>query len=260
MGKAALSRQLVDAVDRGDTPGVVALIVGRDGVLWEGAAGRLDAAHKIAMPSNAIFAIASMTKPVTTVAVMMLFEQGKLQLDDPVSKYLAGFGNLRVITQFHEKDATYETRPANRPMTIRHLLTHTSGIGYGFTNPIEHRLTEATKKAEWELPLQSDPGEKWIYGPGTNVLGMIVEKLSGEPLEDYFQQRIFKPLDYDVGIGPRGVPAIDLRQERTVGHDRGGPEGREKVRGGFETCQEASRQVSERLGSSVAWERTLFKD
>jgi methyl acetate hydrolase len=193
-GKAALSRQLTDAVDRSDTPGVVALIVGRDGVLYEGAAGSLDAAHKIVMPSNAIFAIASMTKPVTTVAVMILFEQGKLQLDDPVSKYLPGFDNLRVITQFHEKDATYETRPASRAMTIRHLLTHTSGIGYGFSDPIEHRLTEATKKAEWELPLLSDPGEKWIYGPSTNVLGMIVEKLTGEALEDYFQQRIFKPL------------------------------------------------------------------
>src|SRR5271165_3503082 len=192
--KAALSGQLSGAVSRGDTPGVVALLVGRDGVLYEGAAGKLDVANNIAMPLNAIFSIASMTKPVTSVAIMMLFEEGKLKLDDPVSKYLTGFDNLQVITKFNEKDATYETRPVKRPMTIRHLLTHTSGIAYGAFNPIEHRLTEATRKGEWELPLLSDPGDKWNYSASTRVLGMIVEKITGAPLEDYYQQRILKPL------------------------------------------------------------------
>ncbi|HEY6340129.1 MAG TPA: serine hydrolase domain-containing protein [Bryobacteraceae bacterium] len=194
VGKAALSRQLSEAVAHGDTPGVVALVVGRDGVFYEAAAGKLDATHNIAMPVNAIFSIASMTKPVTSVAIMMLFDEGKLKLDDPVSKYLPGFDNLRVITKFNEKDATYETRPAKGTMTIRHLLTHTSGIGYGFTNPIEYRLTQATKKGEWELPLLSDPGTKWNYSASTRVLGMIVEKITGTPLEAYYQQRIFKPL------------------------------------------------------------------
>jgi methyl acetate hydrolase len=192
--KAALSHQMSNAVRRGDTPGVVALVVGRDGVLYQGAAGKLDVAHDIAMPVNAIFAIASMTKPVTSVAIMTLFEEGKLKLDDPVSKYLAGFDNLRVITKFNEKDATYETRPAKRPMTIRHLLTHTSGIGYDFSNAIEHRLIEKTKKDEWELPLLNDPGDRWNYSASTAVLGMIVEKISGEPLEAYFQKHIFEPL------------------------------------------------------------------
>ncbi len=192
--KAALSRQISSAVSRGDAPGVVTLIVGRDGVLFEGAAGKLDVAHDVAMPVNAIFSIASMTKPVTSVAIMMLFEQGKLKLDDPVSKYLPGFDNLQVITKFNEKDATYETRPAKRAMTIRHLLTHTSGIAYGAFNPTVDRLKEATKKHEWELPLVNDPGDKWNYGPSTVVLGMIVEKISGESLEAYFQQHIFGPL------------------------------------------------------------------
>jgi CubicO group peptidase (beta-lactamase class C family) len=135
-----------------------------------------------------------MTKPVTSVAIMMLCEEGKLKLDDPVSKYLPGFDNLRVITKFNDKDATYETRPSKRPMTIRHLLTHTSGIGYAFSNPIEHRLTEKTKKKEWELPLLNDPGDKWNYSASTVVLGMIVEKISGEPLEASFQKHIFEPL------------------------------------------------------------------
>jgi methyl acetate hydrolase len=193
-GKAALSSQLSNAVIRGDTPGVVALVVGRDNVLYEGAAGKLDVAHEIAMPVNAIFSIASMTKPVTSVAVMMLFEEGKLKLDDSVSKYLSGFDNLQVITRFNEKDATFETRPAKRPMTIRHLLTHTSGIAYGFANPIEYRLTEATKKDEWELPLLNDPGDKWNYSPSTALLGKIVEKITGESLEACFQKRIFQPL------------------------------------------------------------------
>jgi methyl acetate hydrolase len=193
-GKGALSRELSSAVSRGDTPGVVALVVGRDEVLYEGAAGKLDVAQDIAMPVNAIFSIASMTKPITSVAIMILFEEGKLKLDDPVSKYLPGFDNLQVITKFNQKDATYQTRPAKRPMTIRHLLTHTSGIAYGFSNPIEYRLTQATNKDEWELPLVNDPGEKWNYGPSTAVLGMIIEKISGESLEAFFRQRIFGPL------------------------------------------------------------------
>lgn len=183
-----------DAVTRGDTPGVVEMVVGRDGVLYQGAAGKLDVGRGVVMPMNAIFSIASMTKPITSVVIMMLFEEGKLKLDDPVSKYLAGFDNLRVITKFNDKDATYDTRPAKRPMTIRHLLTHTSGIGYAFTNPIEYRLTQATKKGEWELPLLSDPGDKWNYSASTRVLGMVIEKITGMTLEDCYQQRIFKPL------------------------------------------------------------------
>jgi CubicO group peptidase (beta-lactamase class C family) len=219
-GKAALSSQLSNAVIRGDTPGVVALVVGRDNVLYEGAAGKLDVAHGIGMPVNAIFSIASMTKPVTSVAVMMLFEEGKLKLDDSVSKYLPGFDNLQVIMKFNEKDATYETRPAKRPMTIRHLLTHTSGIGYGFANPIEYRLTEATKKDEWELPLLNDPGDKWNYGPGTALLGKIVEKITGESLEACFQKRIFQPLgmaDTSYAVPPAQQPRLATKYTRLYG-------------------------------------------
>jgi methyl acetate hydrolase len=217
-GKATLSRQMSDAISRGDTPGVVALVVGRQGVLYEGAAGKLDVSHDIAMPVNAIFAIASMTKPVTSVAIMRLFEEGKLKLDDPVSKYLTGFDNLKVITRFNEKDATYETRPAKRPMTIRHLLTNTSGFAYGFCNPIEHRLTETTKKDVWELPLVNDPGGKWNYSPSTAVLGMIVEKISGETLEAYFQQHIFKPLgmvDTSYAVPLAKQPRVVTKYNRT---------------------------------------------
>jgi methyl acetate hydrolase len=190
----ALSKQLEAAVARGDTPGVVALVVDRDRVLYEGAAGKLDVGHNTPMPVDAIFNIASMTKPVTSVGIMMLLEQGKLQLDDPVSKYLQGFDNLKVITRFNEADGTYETRPAKRAMTIRHLLSHTSGIGYAFCNPIVARLQKGNQKSEWELPLLSDPGDKWNYSASTRVLGLIIEKVTGTNLEAWDQERIFKPL------------------------------------------------------------------
>ncbi|HXR90576.1 MAG TPA: serine hydrolase domain-containing protein [Steroidobacteraceae bacterium] len=189
---AELSDVLTAAVERGDTPAVVGLIVDRHGVLYEGAAGTLNGSG--ALPANAIFNIASMTKPVTSVAIMMLAEQGKLSIEDPVSKYLPGFDHLQVITKFNPKDGTYETRPAKHVMTVHHLLTHTSGIGYGFTNPIVARLQQGTQKQEWELPLLSEPGEQWHYSASTRVLGLILEKVTGQDLESWYQEHIFRPL------------------------------------------------------------------
>ena len=184
-GKAALAAQMNAAVKAGDAPAVVEIVVNRDSVLYEGASG---------LPTNAIFNIASMTKPVTSVAIMMLMEQGKLKIDDPVSKYLDGFDKLQVISKFNAADASYETRPAKNVMTIKQLLSHTSGIGYSFTNPIEFALVSKTKKGEWELPLLDDPGTKFNYSASTRVLGMIVEKVTGSPLEPWYQEHIFKPL------------------------------------------------------------------
>src|SRR5436190_4535422 len=173
-GRAAVTAQMNEAVKKGDAPAIVEIVVDRDGVLFEGASG---------LPTNAIFNIASMTKPVTSVAIMMLAEQGKLTIDDPVSKYLDGFDKLQVISKFNPADASYQTRPAKTVMTIRHLLSHTSGIGYSFTNPIEYALVNKTKKGEWELPLLNDPGTKWNYSASTRVLGFIVEKITKQDLE-----------------------------------------------------------------------------
>jgi methyl acetate hydrolase len=184
-GKAALAAQLNDSVQHRDTPGVAAIVVDRNGVLFRGSAG---------VPGDAIFNIASMTKPVTSVAIMLLMEEGRLKLDDPVSKYLEGYDRLQVISTFNAADATYETRPAKTVMTIKHLLSHTSGIGYGFTNPIENALTAKTKKGEWELPLLDDPGRKFNYSASTRVLGFIVEKVTGSLLEPWYQEHIFEPL------------------------------------------------------------------
>ena len=187
-GTAALAKQLATSLERGDTPGVVALVVDRDGETFSGTAG---------LNANTIFNIASMTKPVTSVAIMMLMEEGKLTLDDPVSKHLPGFDQLQVLTKFNAADGTYESRPAKNVMTIRHLLTHTSGIGYGFSSPVLAKLQPpgaTPPKPEWELPLLHEPGEAWTYGASTRVLGLIVQKHTGEQLEDYYQRRIFKPL------------------------------------------------------------------
>jgi methyl acetate hydrolase len=192
--KSAITAQLHAAVASGDAPGMVALIVDRNGEVYSATVGKLDPAGEVPMPADAIFNIASMTKPVTSVAIMMLLDQGKLALDDAVSKYLPGFDNLQVITRFNEADGSYDTRPAKRVMTLRHLLTHTSGIGYAFSNPIVARLQKDTDKLEWELPLLNDPGEKWNYSASTRVLGLIVEKITGMPLEDHYQQHIFLPL------------------------------------------------------------------
>jgi methyl acetate hydrolase len=191
---AAVAAVLDHAIERGDAPGVVGLVVDREGVLFAGAAGKLDVARDVPLRTDAIFRIASMTKPVTSVAIMILLEQRKLTLDDPVSKYLPGFDKLQVITRFNAVDGSYETRPATRTMTLRHLLTHTSGIGYGFSSPIVQRLQQGNEKAEWELPLLHEPGERWTYSASTRVLGMIVEKISSESLEAYCQEHIFVPL------------------------------------------------------------------
>jgi methyl acetate hydrolase len=184
-GKAALTAQMNGAVKLGYAPAIVEIVVDRDGALYRGSAG---------LPMNAIFNIASMTKPVTSVAIMMLAEQGKLKIDDPVSKYLDGYANLQVISKFNPGDATYEPRPAKTVMTIKQLLAHTSGIGYSFTNPIAFALVNKTGKGEWELPLLDDPGTKFNYSASTRVLGFIVEKVTGSPLEPWYQEHIFKPL------------------------------------------------------------------
>ena len=190
----ALSRALIAAVEQGDAPGVVGLVVDRNGVVFEGSAGQLNVAAGMAMPADAIFNIASMTKPVTSVAAMMLFEQGELGLDDPVSMYLPGFDALEVLTSFDAATGAFEAEPATSVMTVRHLLSHTSGIGYAFANSTVAALQQTIPGPEWGLPLLNEPGAEWHYSASTRVLGLIVEAVSGENLEELFQARIFQPL------------------------------------------------------------------
>jgi methyl acetate hydrolase len=193
-GAAALSTFLKTVTDRGDVPGVVVAVVGKDDILYHEAFGRSRTLSNAPMAKDTIFNMASMTKPVTSVAIMMLVDEGKLKLDDDVATYLPKYKSPLVISKFNEADATYETRPAKRPITIRHLLTHTSGIGYAVGSSMVTKIVAKTKKSELDLPLQFDPGESWAYGPSTRVLGDVVEAISGQKLDAFLESRILGPL------------------------------------------------------------------
>ena len=160
-----------------------------------------------------IFRIASMTKAITTVAIMQLYERGKLGIDDPVGNYIPAYKNMRVLDQFDPKDSSYTTVPAEKPITVRNLLTHTSGIAYGdFVSGDLHAIYQklgllkvGASQKKWtteefvdtlaSVPLAFQPGEKFLYGLNMDILGRIVEVASNEPLNQYFKENIFDPLE-----------------------------------------------------------------
>jgi len=193
-GAAAIDRMFQAAVDKGEIPGVVAAVTNKDQIVYLKAFGKQDVGKGIPMSKDTIFRIASMTKPVTSVWVMMLYEQGKLRLDDPAGNYVPSLKGREVIASFNEKDGTYTTRPAKQEMTIRHLLTHTSGLGYPFTSYTVLGIQQKAGTNPVDMPLLFDPGTKWNYSASTAVLGTIVEKLSGQPIEEFDQMKIFRPL------------------------------------------------------------------
>ena len=194
-GKSALDTFLARQVTRGVVPGVVVHVVSREGVLYSGAFGKQDAGKNVPLATDSIFRIASMTKAVTSVAAMMMIEQGKMKLDDDVSQYLPAFKSMQVLTSYDAKAGTYDTRPSTRPITIRQLLTHTSGIGYSWSDPGLALVQQKTNKGgETDLPLVHEPGEKWTYGASTKVLGDLVEKFSGERIDAFTDRHIAKPL------------------------------------------------------------------
>jgi len=185
---------LQGAVDRKDIPGVVAIVANRDRILYHQAFGKMDVMNDVEMQKDTIFGIASMTKAITSVAVMTLYEEGRFDLDDPISQYIDWLSNPQVITSFDEEEGTYSTKPAEGEITIRHLLTFTAGFGYGFSNSLMARLVEKTGKTERELPLLHEPGERWTYGMEVRVLGELAEELTGQTLPQFLKERIFDPL------------------------------------------------------------------
>ena len=192
---AAIDTSLRGAVERKDVPGVVALVTDRRRVLYQGAFGVADVATGRALAADALFRIASMTKPVTSVAAMQLVEQGRFGLDDPVEKYLPEFAGLKVFESFDAATGAYRLRPASRPPTVRHVLTHTSGLAYPFTSATWRDFKpRAGETYPFGGPLLFDPGERWHYSTSTDVVGRLVEVVSGQKLEDYFRQHIFAPL------------------------------------------------------------------
>lgn len=200
-------------INKGAFPGVVAIVV-RDGkIVYHKAFGKSDLDSKRTMQKDDIFRIASMTKAITSLGIMMLHEEGKIMLDDPISKYIPEFAKPNVLDQFNPKDSSYTTVPAKREITVRHLLSHTSGINYNaiagdermrmiYTKAggiIDAFTTEPLKIGDMvkklaKQPLTHQPGEKWTYGLSIDVLGYLIEIVSGQTLAEYFQQHIFAPL------------------------------------------------------------------
>jgi methyl acetate hydrolase len=187
-----IDEALRNAVDRKEIPGVVAMAADRSQVIYQGAFGMADIAAARPMQLDALFRIASMTKPVTAVAAMQLVERGHVALDDPAEKYFSEFANQSVFDSFDPATGAYKLRPATKPVTVRHLFTHTSGLGYRFTSPT---LRDYKPRAgDPARPLLFEPGEQWMYGTSTDWLGRLVEKISGLSLDEYFRRRIFVPL------------------------------------------------------------------
>lgn len=198
-GVAEINRFLSDAIQQGEIPAVEAIVVSKDTVLYHEVFGKRNAGRNLELQRGDLFDVASMTKPVTAAAVMMLYDEGKLDLDDPVSRYLTAFEDLEVMTSFNEEDTTYTSTLPMNPITIRHLLTHTSGMGYPFLHEPLQRLAEKLGDVGFlydymRFPLLYEPGAGWSYGISSRVLGALVEKVSGQRLDEFFARRIFSPL------------------------------------------------------------------
>lgn len=215
-----IGARMRQGVEKGEMPGAVVLVARHGHVAYFKAFGMRDPEAKAAMGTDAIFRIASMTKPITSLAIMMLAEEGKLSIADPAEKYLPEFKDLKVGTVAPGADGkpAVTLAPQRRPMTVQDLLRHTSGLTYGAggDNPLKQAYVDAkvsdrsqtnaelvTKLSKLALLFQ--PGTTWEYSVSTDVLGRIVEVVSGQPLDRFFEERILKPLKmHDTGFS---VPA-----------------------------------------------------
>lgn len=188
-----LNRYLAAAIESRGIPGAVALVVDADGVLFTGAYGQRNVADGVAMTNDSIFRIASMTKPIAATAIMMLVEEGKLSLDDEIADLLPDSVSQMVIENFNAADGSYTTRPAERPITLRQLLSHSSGLAYGFGSSVVTRLNQQGVNGT-AVPLLYDPGEAWSYGGGIAIVARALEQIEGRGLDEFLRQRLFGPL------------------------------------------------------------------
>jgi CubicO group peptidase (beta-lactamase class C family) len=195
-------------LDAGKLPGATILVARHGKAAYCRSFGLSDLEANKPMTIDTILRFYSMTKPITTVALMMLYEQGHFQLDDPVAAFIPSFKDLRVYVSDEKNDMV--TEPLHLPMTLHHLLTHTSGLTYGFGNqgPIaelyrahhtdfgdhDGPLEEVVERLA-QIPLEFQPWRRWNYGISFDVLGRVVEVVSGKPLDTFFKERIFEPLD-----------------------------------------------------------------
>ncbi len=209
---ARIDEMCAEAVSKGEVPGMVALLARQGKIVLYKAYGKADNQIGRNLKRDDIFRIASQSKAITSTAVMMLWEEGKFKLDDPVSKYIPEFKNPQVLKTFQYKDTTYTTTPASGEITIRQLLSHLSGLGYGIIDGDERMkmiyqkagvtdlfttekitIAESVKKLA-KLPLHQNPGEKFTYSEGLDVLGYLIEVVSGMPFDQYLRKHLFDPL------------------------------------------------------------------
>jgi CubicO group peptidase (beta-lactamase class C family) len=191
--------------------GSTTLVVKDNAVVYHKSHGYADLANKKPMPADAIYRIMSQTKAITSVAIMQLFEQGKLRLDQPVGDFIPEYATQTVLKDFNPADSSYTTEPAKRKITIRDLLSHRSGIDYAGIGSDKMKAIYAKAgipsglgninaalldkmKSLGRLPLVHQPGEKFTYGLNTDLLGCLVEVISGKSLDEYFKTNIFEPL------------------------------------------------------------------
>jgi len=208
---AHIDRLLEESVKNQQIPGAVALIVRNGKIVYFKSFGYSDIEKKSALKKDDIFRIASQSKAITSLAVMMLWEEGRFLLDEPVSKYIPEFKNPKVLKSFNKNDSSFTTEPAVREITIRHLLTHSSGIDYAVIGSPEFKAIYAKAgipsgigndtdvignkmKLLGTMPLKHQPGEQWTYGLNTDVLGYLVEVWSGMSFDQFLKTRIFDPL------------------------------------------------------------------
>lgn len=209
-----IDQMITEAIAQKEIPGAVALVAKNGQIVYHKSFGTANAEGR-ELKKDDIFRIASQTKAITSTAVMILWEEGKFRLDDPISNYIPEFKDPQIIETFDEKDSTYTTKPAGKEITIRQLLTHTSGLGYGRIDSDERirkiyakagivdlfttddiSIEENVKELA-ALPLYAVPGERWHYSEGLDVLGYFVEIVSGQPFDEFLQARIFEPLRMD---------------------------------------------------------------
>ena len=199
--KAKIDAVLSGAADAGDIPGVVAIATDGTSVIYEGAFGKRVLGKPEPMTPDTVAWIASMTKALTSAGVMQLVEQGKLDLDAPAAKVVPEIGAIQVLEGFDDSGKP-RLRAPKRPITLRHLLTHSAGFGYDMWNADLARYQEVTntpgviscQNAALTTPLLFDPGDKWTYGINIDWAGKMLEAVSGQRLGAYLQQNLFAPL------------------------------------------------------------------
>ena len=207
-----IGEMLKYSIEKQQIPGAVALVAKDGKIVYHKAFGNANSEGE-KLEKDDIFRIASQSKAITATAVMMLWEEGKFQLDDPISDYIPEFKDPQILESFNEADSSFQTTPAKNEITIRHLLTHTSGIGYGVIDGNEKMKKIYAKKGITDLfttsditieenikklaglPLHHEPGEKFTYSEGLDVLGYFIEIISGMPFDRFLHERIFTPLD-----------------------------------------------------------------